>query len=124
MHIIGDMFRTYLCADSEEVEIPEPTLSETTHRIRLEYFKAIVEGYLFHMGATLTTAERQYIIYAGKYMIYMQGVRFLTDFVNGDKYYKTTHALHNLFRANNQLTLLEEYCSLEASMSEILHCRL
>ena len=37
----------------------------------------------------------------------MQGVRFLTDYLNGDTYYKTTHPAHNLERAGNQIRLLQ-----------------
>ncbi len=50
----------------------------------------------------------------------MQGVRFLTDFSDGNVYYKTTHGLHNLNRAYNQLTLLEEYCSVADCMESIV----
>jgi len=109
------MFRTYLCADSEESVI-------TGHvaRIRLDYFESIVSGYLYYMHDKLTTEERKYIIYAGKFMLFMQGVRFLTDFLSNDVYYKTTHPLHNLDRAYNQLKLLDEYCSLEPEMQAII----
>lgn len=109
------MFRTYLCAESEEAVITSPV-----SRIRLDYFESIVSGYLHHMRDKLTATERKYIIYAGKFMLFMQGVRFLTDFLNNDVYYKVTHSLHNLDRAYNQLTLLEDYCSLESQMSDIL----
>eukprot|EP01032_Pedospumella_encystans_P021391 gene21391-24267_t len=112
---IGDMFRTYLCAESEEALIEDPLAP----RIRMEYFTAIVKGYLYHMRQHLTATECKHIVYAGKFMLFMQGVRFLTDFLNNDVYYKTTHQLHNLNRAVNQLTLLEEYCRLESQMESI-----
>lgn len=110
------MFRTYLSADSEETIITTPGQP----RIRLDYFESIVSGYLYHMCDHLTTDERNCILYAGKFMLFMQGVRFLTDFLNCDVYYKTTRPLHNLDRAYNQLTLLEEYCSLEPQLQAIL----
>lgn len=110
------MFRTYLCAESEEAVIEDPLAP----RIRMEYFTAIVKGYLFHMRQHLTATECKHIVYAGKFMLFMQGVRFLTDFLNNDVYYMTTHQLHNLNRAVNQLTLLEEFCRLESQMEYIV----
>lgn len=113
------MFRTYLCADSEETVLDLANITDT-HRIRLDYFRAIVSGYLSSMKALLSEAEKKYVIYAGKYMIYMQAVRFLTDFLHGDVYYKVSHPLHNYNRAVNQLVLLEEYCALEEQMQVIV----
>lgn len=110
------MFRTYLCAESEETVIEDSSIP----RIRMDYFTAIVDGYLCHMRKLLTSTECKHIVYAGKFMLLMQGVRFLTDFLSNDVYYKTSYALHNLHRAANQLTLLEEYCRLEGQMDDIV----
>ena len=115
------MFRTYLCADSEEAKIEFHTSSSAgTQRIRMDVFEAVVAGYLAHMKVHLTEEELQAIIYAGKYMIYMQGLRFLTDYLLGDDYYKISHPQQNFDRAVNQLALLEEYCSLEEEMQLIV----
>lgn len=111
------MFRTYLCADSEEMIIEDKS---PRSRIRMDYFRSIVTGYLYHMKRHLTSTECKHIVYAGKFMLFMQGVRFLTDFLNNDVYYKTTYELHNLNRAANQLTLLDEYCRLESEMDDIV----
>lgn len=126
LHPTGDMFRTYLCADSEETVVEMRSYSETntSHRIRLDFFRAIVEGYLSEMGPHLTEAEKGLIVYAGKFMIFMQAVRFLTDYLNGDVYYKVTHCRHNLDRAWNQLMLLEELCVLEPVLDAIVHMAL
>ena len=113
------MFRTYLCADSEDTVLELDNFSDT-YRIRLTFFNSIVSGYLSAMKSLLTETEKKYIIYAGKYMIYMQAVRFLADFLNGDVYYKVTRPLHNFERAVNQLVLLEEYCRLDGEMQEIV----
>ncbi len=48
--------------------------------VREDYFVAIVEGYLSEMKAVLTEEEQKVFIYAGKFMIYMQSVRFLADY--------------------------------------------
>jgi hypothetical protein len=120
--VIGDMFRTYLCVDSEETVLPIRSYGTTTapNRIRLDYFHAVVAGYLGEMQQHLTADEKRLILYAGKFMIFMQAVRFLTDYLNGDVYYKVTHSRHNLDRAVNQLMLLEEFCALEPVLHRLV----
>lgn len=98
---VGDMMRTYLCPVSEE----EGDFTRIT--IREAYYDAIVEGYYSEMKEELTAMEKQYFFYAGKFMIYMQALRYLTDYVNDDRYYGARYPDHNLVRAINQLTLLE-----------------
>lgn len=97
---VGDMMRTYLSPAGEE---------ETEYKkiaVREEYFDAIVQGYLSEMHNELSDEEKKYFIYAGKFMIYMQALRFITDYLNNDIYYGANYEQHNLHRAINQLTLL------------------
>ena len=98
---VGDMMRTYLCPVSEE----EHDLSKIF--IREEFYKAIEEGYLSEMGTELTTFEKNYFHYSGRFMIYMQALRFLTDHINNDRYYGAKYTGHNFSRACNQVTLLQ-----------------
>ncbi|AYL95659.1 phosphotransferase enzyme family protein [Mucilaginibacter celer] len=100
---VGDMMRTYLSAANEE----EKEFDKIT--IRQEFFKAIYAGYMAEMGGILTEAEKQLFIFSGEMMIYMQGLRFLTDFLNNDIYYGARYKGHNLVRAKNQFRLLSEY---------------
>ncbi|MET1055622.1 MAG: aminoglycoside phosphotransferase family protein [Pedobacter sp.] len=100
---IGDMIRTYVCPVSEE----ETDMSKI--EIRKDYFKAIYDGYMLEMGTTLTALEKSYFIYAGKFLIYMQALRFLADYLQNDVYYGSGYEGHNLNRAENQLTLLRRY---------------
>jgi thiamine kinase-like enzyme len=76
-------------------------------RIRKNYYDAIISGYLSVMGKFLTDSEKKYIHYAGLLMIYMQAMRFLTDFMRGGIYYKVEYKGQNFDRALNQLTLLK-----------------
>jgi len=99
---VGDMLRTYLSPASEE----EKDIDKVV--VRLDYLNAIKEGYLSQMNDELTEKEKQQFIYAGKFMIYMQTLRFLTDHLNNDIYYGAKYEGHNLVRAKNQLTLLEK----------------
>lgn len=98
---VGDMMRTYLSPVSEE----EQDFSKIT--IRKEFYEAIVNGYYSKMKDVLTGAEKNYFFYAGCFMIYMQALRFLTDYLNDDIYYGEKYPGHNLVRAGNQLTLLQ-----------------
>ncbi|SFD13384.1 Ser/Thr protein kinase RdoA involved in Cpx stress response, MazF antagonist [Chitinophaga sp. CF118] len=97
----GDMMRTYLSPANEE----EADFSKIT--AREEYFKAIVDGYLGELKNELSHTEIRHMIYAGQFMVYMQCIRFLTDYLNDDAYYGAKYEKHNLVRAGNQLTLLD-----------------
>lgn len=98
---VGDMMRTYLCPVSEE----ETDLSKI--EVREEFYHAIVSGYYNEMKDELTATEKNYFFYAGKFMIYMQALRFLTDYFLDDIYYGADYPGHNLARATNQFTLLQ-----------------
>lgn len=76
-------------------------------QIRKNYYEALLNGYLSVMGKHLTASEKKYIHYAGLLMIYMQALRFLTDFMLGGIYYKVEYKGQNFDRALNQLTLLK-----------------
>lgn len=98
---VGDMMRTYLCPVSEE----EKDFSKIS--VRSEFYAAIVSGYLSEMGAELNEVEKRYFHYAGEFMIYMQAIRFLTDYINNDTYYGAKYEGQNFIRAGNQITLLK-----------------
>ena len=72
----------------------------------VEIFKAFTEGYLASASSFLTRVEIENLPYAVKLFPYMQCVRFLWDYLSGDKYWKCQYDNHNFVRANNQLHLL------------------
>lgn len=109
---VGDMIRTYLSPVSEE----EKDFGKIV--IRKEYYKAIVHGYLGEMKDELTETEKQYFFYAGKFSIYMQALRFLTDYLNNDKYYGAAYPDHNLVRAANQIVLLQKLIEAEPELQK------
>lgn len=111
---VGDMMRTYLSPVSEEEK--DYSLID----IRIEYFKAIAEGYFSEMKEELTSTEKNYFVYAGKFMIYMQALRFLTDHLNDDFYYGAKYENHNLIRANNQIVLLQKLITKEDELLKLL----
>ena len=100
---LGDMFRTYLSPGTEE----ETDLEKVF--VRKDFYNAIVEGYLEKMSICLSDDERNAIPYAGEFLIYMQALRFLTDFLNNDVYYGISYEMNNFNRTINQLHLLESY---------------
>jgi Ser/Thr protein kinase RdoA (MazF antagonist) len=112
---LGDMMRTYLCAFSEN----EPDIDKIF--IRIEYFEAIVQGYLQEMGSILTDIEKEMILFSGKYLIYMQALRFLTDYLNGNTYYRVHYPEQNLIRTINQLKLLSEFFNKEKLLQDIVN---
>jgi thiamine kinase-like enzyme len=111
---VGDMLRTYLSPVSEE----ESDFSRIS--IRDEFFQQIVKGYLEEMKSELSLFEIQYFLYAGKFAIYMQAIRFLTDYLNNDLYYSIKYPDHNLTRANNQSVLLKRFLEKEDSLKVML----
>ena len=111
---VGDMIRTYLSPVSEE----EKDFSKI--EIREDYFKAIAEGYLSEMRDELSETEKRHFVYGGKFMIYMQALRFLTDYLNNDVYYGSRYEGQNFVRANNQLVLLQRLIQKEDYLESLL----
>jgi len=99
---VGDMIRSMACTEGEESRNWELI------DVRKEFYDSIINGYLQGVGEIFTVEEKKHIHFSGLMMIYMQALRFITDFLNGDKYYKTTYPEQNLNRALNQLILLEK----------------
>ncbi|HEY2649958.1 MAG TPA: aminoglycoside phosphotransferase family protein, partial [Puia sp.] len=89
-------------------------------QIRHEYFRKIAKGYLSEMQNILSETEKDFFVYAGKFAIYMQALRFLTDYINNDIYYMIRYEDHNLVRANNQIMLLKKYNENEEMLNDIL----
>ncbi|MGV3686870.1 MAG: phosphotransferase enzyme family protein [Daejeonella sp.] len=111
---LGDMMRTYLCPFSEN----EPDTDKIF--IRQEYFEAIIKGYLKEMGSILTPIEKDLILFSGKYLIYMQALRFLADYLNGSVYYPVAYPEQNLDRTINQFKLLSEFFNKEKVLQSIV----
>lgn len=82
----------------------------------MDIFRAFTEGYLSSAKSFLTPLEIENLPYAAALFPYMQAVRFLTDYINGDTYYKIKYPDHNLVRTRNQFKLLQ---SVEAHTPEM-----
>ncbi len=98
---VGDFIRTGVNLAPED----EADLSKIG--VNMEIYRAFVEGYLSTAGKFLNETERSLIAYGGRLMTYMQTVRFLADYINGDTYFKVHHPEHNLQRTRAQFRYLQ-----------------
>ena len=96
----GDFLRTAANATTED----DADLSHVG--FRQDIYRAFTEGYLQGAADFITPLEKELLPYATALFPYMQCVRFLTDYLNGDTYYRTLYPTHNLVRTRNQLQLL------------------
>ena len=111
---LGDMVRTFVSPVSEETQDVEAM------QVREPYYQALMEGYLSEMKHVLTPTEREHIFYSGPFLVYMQGLRFLSDYLQGDRYYPIQYPLHNYHRALTQARLLSDIFLKEARLRAII----
>lgn len=86
----------------------------------LEIFESFANGYLEGTKSFLLPIEKENLPYAAKLFPYMQAVRFLTDYINGDTYYKIQYHEHNLIRTKAQWKLFESAERKEKDMRDII----
>lgn len=100
LYDFGDMVRSYTNLRAEDDPIVGDNFSK-------EHFNALKDGFLQNYSEELTNLEKRNLSFAGQTVIYIQAVRFLTDYLNGDHYFTTNRPHQNLDRTRNQLNLLE-----------------
>ena len=98
----GDFLRSAANTGAED----DPNLDNV--HFHMEIFKSFAKGYLEGTASFLTPLEKELLPYAATLFPYMQAVRFLTDYINGNTYYKIKYATHNLVRTRAQWKLFEE----------------
>jgi Ser/Thr protein kinase RdoA (MazF antagonist) len=101
LYDFGDLVRTATATAAED----ETDLSKVDSDPA--YYQALYDGWLAELGGTLTTEERKLLPVGGALMTYEVGVRFLTDHLDGDKYFKIKRPGHNLDRARNQIAMAQ-----------------
>ena len=87
----------------------------------MEIFKAFTKGYLEGAHSFLTPVEIENLPYAAALFPYMQCVRFLADYINGDTYYKIKYPEHNLVRTKAQFKLLQSVEEHTPEMVAFIH---
>ncbi len=110
MYDYGDMVRSFTSP------VPEDEKDISKVHLRKEIFEELTKGYLSVLSNVLTKTEKENLLLGAKYMTLIMGLRFLTDYIEGDVYYKTKYEDHNLVRAKNQFALL---ASLEGQEDEL-----
>jgi Ser/Thr protein kinase RdoA (MazF antagonist) len=98
---VGDLIRTV----SARAEEDERDLS----RVKWDpvFFEALLDGYLSEASEFLTPKEKELLGEAGRNITQIMGLRFLTDYLEGDHYYPITRPDHNLDRCRNQMALIK-----------------
>ena len=86
----------------------------------MEIFKAFTKGYLESAKSFLLPIEIENLPYAAALFPYMQCVRFLADYINGDTYYKIQYPEHNLVRTKAQFKLLQSAEEQTAAMKDFI----
>lgn len=113
LYDFGDMVRTMTSPAAEDEENLDKTF------LRMPMFEAVVKGYLEAARDFITPQEVSKLAFSGLLITLETGIRFLTDYLEGDVYFKTKKERHNLHRARTQLRLVE---SMEEQMPEMEEC--
>jgi hypothetical protein len=110
----GDMVRT----TTSPVKEDELDLSRVT--MQFPMFEALLRGYLSSAAGFLTREEKQHLGFAGKLITFEIGLRFLTDYLAGDTYFKIHREHHNLDRCRTQFKLVESIEDQEDSINKLI----
>ncbi len=110
----GDLVRSVGVSARED----ETDLSKVCFDIKL--FEAMVEGFKVGSGDVICANEGELLAVAPRLLALALGVRFLTDYLNGDRYFKVNHPNHNLDRARAQFQVVREFETHLKSMQEIV----
>ncbi len=114
LYDFGDMVRSATNSGAED----ERDLTRVESR--LEFFDALVGGYLDSAGSFLNAVEVAHLAFAGRLITFEIGLRFLTDHLDGDVYFKIKRPGHNLDRARNQFALVRSMERQQAAMAAVV----
>jgi len=99
-------FGDFLRSAANTAQEDEPDLTKVNFNI--EVFKPFAKGYIESAKSFLTPLEIELLPYAVTLFPYMQAVRFLADYINGDTYYQIKYPEHNYVRTLAQYKLYQE----------------
>jgi len=114
LYDFGDLVRTGTSPAQED----ERDLGRVT--MQFPMFEALLRGYLSTAAEFLTPDERRLLVSAGKLITFEIGLRFLTDFLAGDTYFKVHRDGHNLDRCRTQFKLVESIEQQEVQMNKLV----
>lgn len=114
LYDFGDMVRAGTSpAEEDEVDLAKVGM-------RFEMYEALYRGFLSSAGSFLTEAERENLPFSGKLITFEIAIRFLTDYLEGDVYFKVKRPEHNLERCRNQLRMVESIEEQSTRMKDLL----
>ncbi len=114
LYDFGDMVRSMTSAAAED----EQDLSRVS--MRFEFFEELARGYLGSAGDILSADEKRFLAFAGKLITFENGLRFLSDYLCGDTYYKVQREGQNLDRCRTQFRLVESIEMQEERMGRMV----
>ena len=114
LYDIGDLIRS----------ATNPCLEDETNlslvQVQLPVFEQLVDGYLSSARQILNATEIDHLVVSGRLITFEIGIRFLTDYLSGDVYFRTKHPQQNLDRARGQFALLKSMEDAESEMRQIV----
>jgi serine/threonine protein kinase len=114
LYDFGDLVRTATCPAAED----ETDLSKV--KMEMSLFESLSKGFMDGVEGRLTQTEKDYLVFSGKLITLEIGVRFLTDYLQGDIYFKTRRHPHNLERCRTQFKLVTSIGEREDEMNEFV----
>ena len=111
----GDSIRSGCNNGAED----EPDLSKVS--FNLELFETYAKGYIEALGDDITEVERENLPWGAILMTYECGMRFLTDYLEGDTYFRTRRPDHNLDRTRTQMKMVSDMEKVFDKMLEIVN---
>jgi hypothetical protein len=112
MYDFGDLVRTVACS------LPETATDWDQIHVLPELVEELLVGYFEGLGGALSSEEKETLLFGGEIMTLIMGLRFLTDHLEGNVYYRVSYPLQNLHRAKNQLILLQSQQASRARFSQ------
>lgn len=117
LYDFGDMVRTSTCKAAED----EKDLSKI--EMDIDFFEALVNGYLTTASGFLTAKEKELLPFSGRLITFEIGLRFLTDYLQGDVYFKTHREGHNIDRCRTQFKLVQSMERQADAMQKIVESK-
>lgn len=114
LYDFGDMVRTTTSSTMED----EMDLKKV--RMRMPFFKALAKGYISGTQGILTKKEKEMMTFSGKLMTFTIGLRFLTDYLSGDTYFRVHRPQHNMDRSRTQIKLIQSIERQEDKMQQFV----
>ncbi len=114
LYDFGDMIRTTTSRTAEDEQFLDRV------ELELPMFEALTRGYIEATRAFLTPAERALLVLSGKLITFTIGIRFLTDYLQGDQYFRIHREHHNLDRCRKQFKLIQSINEKEEAMQRFV----